>query len=1542
MSERRLDKMMTDKMIKTGNRKQSLHHFVPPSFCHELQVFKKMNHQGTKTRRIAPNNSWVNGFDFGGDRFLALCLCAFVVCSSALAQILPTRPVIIEQPMSQTVDLGTDVTFAVSAASFLDVRYQWQRFKDDAWQDIPAASEPTLFIPEPTIEDVGEYRVSAANSIGTRMSQEAELRFKGRPQIIRQPQSQSVSLGPDVKFSVFSIGSDPLTYQWSWNGMEIEGATEPNLVIKTRSIDQQRVEVDIGGLITDEIPLNEHFAGDEGTFVVIVRNTLDVEISDEAVFEINTTFTKVTEDPILNVPGSEGAWGDYDGDGDLDVYAAIGDPPLFQNDGKGNFVAIPNTGLPVGDANSNGGIWVDYDNDGDQDLYILNRGKDFLYRNEGNGFFENSDANGIGISNRTSTVGSWGDFDNDGNIDLFIATGQLLVPELNLLYRNQGDGDFAEVDLGNIVNEPTSSLGSTWADYDNDGDLDLFLTDLFPGNASNSLYRNNGNQTFTKLFPANQANNGGASASADWGDYDNDGDLDLIVGAEPTFLFRNEGDGGFQSLKDFPFIPQGGKPTWGDYDNDGDLDVFVSFFHGQKNELYRNDGGGCFVKVSGSPSNDRGNSISGSWIDVDNDGFLDLFVNNREPAFLYRNNTNGNHWIRVKCVGTLSNRDGIGAKVRVKASVNGRDLWQLRQITGGGATSGHSSSLDAHFGLGDTSVIETLRVEWPSGIVQEMADVSVDQILFITEPNRPVNVQPKHAVSRIGGEVTFVAGTDLEGALTYQWQLNGADLAGESNATLTITNVREEDYGQYTILVGEDGTLDLVGAMTILIVPEPPTILWQPQQKALEIGTEVFFEVQASGSPPLSYRWQKDGADAGGAGGSVLRIENFQLRDAGVYRVLVSNDFGEVWSDDVKLSDPDIDVQPADQSVSLGADTEFSVEVSGVAPLTYQWQKDDVVIPGAVAATLKVIDVRETDAGLYHVIVSNPLGTSTSRVVGLEVDHTFTKMPRHPLVAEDGIRSVAWADYDEDGDLDVFVARADVKSITRPADNRLYLNVGEGNFVRITDSPIDSDGGSSAGSAWGDFDNDGDLDLFVTTFLTRDPPFLYQNLGDSSFERITSGLIATEVQRWSVNSSWIDYDNDGLLDLFVTRWAAENNLLYRNHGRGNLFPVIDSPLIQDGSKSIGIGWADIDQDGYLDLFVSNGNILDDSITEPTLLYKNNGDGSFTPVLDSPLVADDADRWFCEWGDYDNDGDFDLFVANQAGPNFLFRNLGDWNFEKITDGPIVENSLPSTGGSWGDYDNDGDLDLIVTNGIWTDSARDALFRNDGDGQFTRITEGSIVNELNKTFASAWADYNGDGYLDLYLVNHPSEIPTAKLFQNNLKSIGNDNHWIKIKCVGTIANRSAIGAEVRVRAIIRGEEVWQLRQIVGGGSWGNSGLEAHFGLGDAEIIDEIRIKWPGPAFLEDRFYDVPVDQLETFVEGESISAGPRLQASFQDDTIHITLTAEVGQTYELQASGGLDIWETIVELTIEANATASYTDSSISDFNQRFYRAVEVSR
>src|ERR1043166_6018786 len=335
---------------------------------------------------------------------------------------------------------------------------------------------------------------------------------------------------------------------------------------------------------------------------------------------------------------------------------------------------------------------------------------------------------------------------------------------------------------------------------------------------------------------------------------------------------------------------------------------------------------------------------------------------------------------------------------------------------------------------------------------------------------------------------------------------------------------------------------------------------------------------------------------------------------------------------------------------------------------------------------------------------------------------TFTKITTGAIVTDGGSsHGAVWADYDNDGFPDLFVCN-------RGGNNFLYHNNGNGTFTKIVSGSIVTDVGDSVAAAWGDYDNDGFVDLYVSnrSSLTN---FLYHNNGNGTFTRVfSSALVADAVT--SDGCAWGDYDNDGYLDLFVATQTGLSNLLFHNNGDGTFTKITNGVIVTEQANSRGASWADYNNDGWIDLFVSN-------IGSPSFLYRNNGNGTFTKITSGSIVTNVADSHGCAWGDYDNDGYPDLFVGNDGQNNFLYHNNGDGTFTQITSGQIVNDGGDSREISWGDYDNDGYLDLFVANGT---SQNDFLYHNNGNGTFTKIITGAMVTDGASAYGCAWEDYD----------------------------------------------------------------------------------------------------------------------------------------------------------------------------------------------------------
>ena len=494
-------------------------------------------------------------------------------------------------------------------------------------------------------------------------------------------------------------------------------------------------------------------------------------------------------------------------------------------------------------------------------------------------------------------------------------------------------------------------------------------------------------------------------------------------------------------------------------------------------------------------------------------------------------------------------------------------------------------------------------------------------------------------------------------------------------------------------------------------------------------------------------------------------------------------------------------------------------------------------------------------------------------------------------------------DYDGDGDLDLYVINGSTFERPRsgPAPfNHLYRNDGGDTFTDVTQEAGVGDATWSMGCAAADYDNDGDPDLFVTNYGVNR---LYRNDGDGTFTDVTQEAGVGGLPRWSTGAAFGDYDLDGDLDLFVTHYVrfdpavrpdnmpyqlwkglkifhgpnayeGETNELYRNDGDGTFTEVTAQvpALANSALRSFQCLFADLNDDRYPDLYVAND-------TDPNEFYRNNGDGTFADVsfASGSSYSDDGATQAgmgVAWGDYDGDGDFDIFVTHFSEDyNTLYRNAGKGMFTDASYmANVAEVSMPCV--SWGtgfhDFDNDGDLDLFVANGhvypiidnydVGTSyPQRNYVLDNVGAGRFAEIGErlGGDMAVKKVSRGAAFGDFDNDGDVDVAVLNADDR---PSLLRNDG---GNRRHWLQISTVGSRSNRDGIGTRIWLTAGGR----TQVRDVVGSYSFlSQSELRVHFGLGDATRAERIEIRWPSGATQE--FRDVKADQWLVVSEEEGI--------------------------------------------------------------------------
>lgn len=597
---------------------------------------------------------------------------------------------------------------------------------------------------------------------------------------------------------------------------------------------------------------------------------------------------------------------------------------------------------------------------------------------------------------------------------------------------------------------------------------------------------------------------------------------------------------------------------------------------------------------------------------------------------------------------------------------------------------------------------------------------------------------------------------------------------------------------------------------------------------------------------------------------------------------------------------PSISSQPQGGARSLGDRITLQIATTGTPTPSIQWLRDQVPVPGATGDTLTLTQLTAEAAGSYTAVVSNSVAAVTSEPAVVEVDTRFRFLADHPVSQETEfqIASFTWADYDDDGYTDL-LGSAKFRAF-------LYHNNRDGTFTKVTEGPMaraQHTGFNVWCPRWADLNNDGHLDLYVPTggggFLEKDQLFLGE--GGGNFSQATA--LMTIDTFLNLHAALGDFDQDGRVDIFSSRLnselGAQTQVLYWAEANGSYTRAFSSVFAKESvRRGLGTSIGDFDGDGKTDIAMAAGGNLS------LVIYRNLGNRTFEALPMSPATGDTSSLTV---GDFDNDGDLDIFDNNTDGVCHLLRNDGTGNFENLTDAEPVLEPGRTTGSAWGDYDNDGWLDLFVARTAQRSKDgdhQDSLFRNRGDGTFERIEAGSLTHDDLDSNGAAWADFNNDGFLDL-AVGH--ENGPSRLYQNT----GNTNHWLMLKLVGTVSNRSALGAQIRLQARIQGRILTQYREIGTTAGFGDNDPRAHFGLADATRAEDIQIRWPNGRVQT--LENITAGQLLTIIEP---GAPPRLRASTANT---LTITGDPATTYAVESSTNLAQWTPRPDLAVTTDTT-----------------------
>jgi enediyne biosynthesis protein E4 len=921
------------------------------------------------------------------------------------------------------------------------------------------------------------------------------------------------------------------------------------------------------------------------------------------------------------------------------------------------------------------------------------------------------------------------------------------------------------------------------------------------------------------------------SNSATWIDYDQDGWLDLFVCNgynQQNVLYRNLGNGTFEDVTEAAGLIThlwSDVSQWIDFDNDGDLDVYIH--NATKCQLFENTGNNYFTNISKSFNFPL--RAAAFWADFNNDGWLDYYLSrndaNKEQAgspsnLLFKNLKNGNF-----------------EEISTKAGVAGEN--------------------DTHF------------ANW----IDYDNDGLID--LYVINENHQLN-----NLYRNNGNETF---TDIFADCGIQendgqclWIDFNNDgffdlLVNESEKSQLYKNLGKGLFVDVTLSCGlriisgyylnfswldinNDGLLDIfINKSSIRPPRHCKSFIY------LNKGDETFTEIPKGIRNDLPPSGNTEWGDYDNDGDLDVYIcskkENLLYRNEGKNNnwikitLFSTNSNQDAIGAKIKIVNGSLTQY---RQIGLGQNYKSLIRQNLQFGLGKYSKIDSIIVQWPSGSIQDTVNIKSNQ----NVVLCEP------------VLPMFTDVSKKAGLAGKSNKSfgVACVDFDKNNLIDIIFSNHETQ-------NEVYKNIGSASFELITENTVfDYSFWSAIG--FGDFNNDGLGDVYACHVVIHSN-LLFQNLGDFNFLNISKQSGTSGLPNFSNDLALGDYDNNGFLDIYVGNDGVNN--LYLNNGN---FDFKDATVIAGAGDSL-ISYCtagDYDNDGDLDIYVINnrGGYDDYPIKDgwANRLYQNDGNGFFKDVALEAGVRDLGNSKGCCFGDYDNDGDLDLYIGNDGGSNSLFKNNGDRTFTNVTEKAGVNEPEGTHGVIFVDFDNDGFLDIFAAGGSYIPELHDycvkkdhpdKLYRNNGDGTFLDFTQKAGV-DFNKVMTTgiATADFDNDGDLDVILSNSFEKemkyVPNV-LLRNN----GNNNHWIHFKLIGRKSNRSAIGA--RVKVIV--EDLVQIREVSGGhGGGSQNSLPVEFGLGDKDFVDRVIIRWPSG--IIQKLKKVTTDQ-KYFIE-EPVQLGP----------------------------------------------------------------------
>lgn len=1036
---------------------------------------------------------------------------------------------------------------------------------------------------------------------------------------------------------------------------------------------------------------------------------------------------------------SAAAWGDFDNDGDFDFLLAGQDTSnqarsgLFQNDGTGGFVEIA---AAVPDVQEGSVTWGDFDSDGDLDLVLTGRDTSGtpiaqVLRNDGSSNFAPMNLTLPGVTQSASAAS---DFDHNGTLDLVLAGRDGAGQPVTKLFLNQSTGWQEKAAGLTGVESGSISVG----DLNNDGSADILLTGKAGENLSIArIYFNDGKGVFSENVASALV---GISRSASaLGDYDQDGDLDLLLAGVTslsntvTRVYRNDGNGVFTDIQAGLIGVALGSAAWGDVDNDGDLDIFLTGLnenHLEAAAIYRNDGQAGFVDITATLAGVS--EGSGSFADQDNDGDLDLLI-----------------------TGT------------------------------------------------DTSGVASAWVYDNTALV----------------PNSPPTVPPALSTTLSKTLLTFAWQPSLD-SRTASAGLSYNLRVGTTPGGSDIVSPHAQANGQRSVVAPGNTFQSTSASLPVEVIRAFPKVYWS---------------VQA--------------IDNGFAGSGFAAEQVFTA---------------------AFTQDP------------VGTQDLTGVNASSVDWGDYDSDGDlDLLLTGQDVTNRRIAAIFRNDGNSQFVAVDAGLtGVAAS--------------------------AVAWGDYNSDGHLDIVLTGFTANNVGLAS---IYKNNGDGSF---TDIAANLTAVFQSSVDWGDYDTDGDLDILLSglaqdnTSISR----VFQNDG-GVFQDIQAGLIGVS----GGTSAWGDYDNDGDPDILVTGTSlSQGNVakLYRNDGNG-VFTDINAGLT--GVTSSSAAWGDFDNDGDLDILLSGSS----AAGRVTKLFRNDGDGLFTDI-NAGLAG--VSNGALAWGDFDNDGDPDILLSgfdNQfTRIARVYRNEGAAGFTDVNaflDGVIFGSA------TWADFDRDSDLDILLTGSSLT-SRIAKLYQNNSSvpNSAPRVPAGLAASFTNTSLTFTWQPATDDQTPQAALTYNlrVGTSPGASDIVADLALPTGDRQVVRSGNMGRITAQTFSISHILAHPAI----FWSVQTIDQSFAGSAFAAEESFGPQIVSIKDvpndegnRVTLKWKASSLDND------VNRLTSYSVWRAIPESPQASPSKNESPTTSIRT--------VQLDGSPIAWEWLATLPAHRRPTYSYTAATLYD-------------